>query len=75
MKLTRFIMKLYIRRNENEYGPYPIEQVKQLLQEGRLLKNDQASEDKNIWLELDLFLTKLSPIHVMKEDQNSWHVY
>ena len=49
-------MKLYIRRNEKDFGPYPIEQVKQLLQEGRLLKNDQASEDKIAWRELDEIL-------------------
>lgn len=52
-------MKLFIRRNDKDYGPYPIEQIKQLLNEGRLLKNDQASEDKNIWQELDLFLARI----------------
>ena len=53
-------MKLFIRRNDKDYGPYPIEQIKQLLNEGRLLKNDQASEDKNIWQELDLFLARIN---------------
>ena len=49
-------MKLYIRRNDKDFGPYPIEQVKQLLEGGRLVRNDQASEDKVAWRELDEFL-------------------
>lgn len=49
-------MKLFIRRNDKDYGPYPIEQIKQFLKEGRLLKNDQASEDRNNWKELLEFL-------------------
>ena len=49
-------MKLYIRRNEKDLGPYPIDQLKQLLEEGKLVRNDQASKDKIVWLDLGQFL-------------------
>ena len=60
-------MKLFIRRNDKDYGPYPIEQIKQLLVEGRLLKNDQASEDKNSWQELDRILASLNEPSVLED--------
>lgn len=49
-------MKLYIRRNEKDFGPYPIDQLKQLLKEGKLVRNDQASKDKIVWIDLAQFL-------------------
>jgi hypothetical protein len=49
-------MKLFIRRGEKIYGPYPLRQVKELLDQGRLVEKDLASENKQTWEDLKNFL-------------------
>ena len=64
-------MKLFILRTEKIYGPYPIAQVKQLLTEGRLVKEDNASSDKKEWKELSYFFQHLEAQSVNKPPQNA----
>lgn len=42
------------------YGPYPLNQITELLKEGRLVISDLASEDKLKWTKIDCFLDKTS---------------
>ena len=54
-------MKLFIRRGEKIYGPYPLRQVKELLDQGRLVEKDLASENKQTWEDLKNFLDNKNP--------------
>jgi hypothetical protein len=42
------------------YGQYPLNQISELLQEGRIVISDLASEDKTNWTNLESFIGKTS---------------
>lgn len=51
---------MFIKRDNVVYGPYPLNQITELLKEGRLVISDLASKDKIKWRNLDCFLDKTS---------------
>ena len=51
-------MRLYVYKDNETWGPYPIEEIQVLLQEGRVTPSDLAQEENTNseeWLPLDEF--------------------
>ena len=46
-------MNVYVYKNETQFGPYSIEQIKQYIQEGNLTLEDYACYDGQNWVKIE----------------------